>query len=120
MKAWRGKFDVILSTLPGDHDMNPFIKLLAFEGTYVVVGAINDMTHPLNLPALISRRKSIAGSNIGGLKETQEMLDFAGEHGITADIELISADYVNEAYKRVVASDVQFRFVIDTATIPAA
>jgi uncharacterized zinc-type alcohol dehydrogenase-like protein len=119
MKAWRGKFDVIISTLPGDHDMNPFISLLAFEGTYVVVGAINDMTHPLNLPALISRRKSIAGSNIGGMKETQEMLDFAGEHGITADIELISADYVNEAYKRVVAGDVQFRFVIDTATIPA-
>ena len=120
MKAWRGKFDVIISTLPGDHDMNPFISLLAFEGTYVILGAINDMTYPLNLPALIGRRRSIAGSNIGGMKETQEMLDFAGEHGITADIELISADYVNEAYKRVVAGDVQFRFVIDTATIPAA
>jgi uncharacterized zinc-type alcohol dehydrogenase-like protein len=120
MKASRDRFDVIISTLPGDHDMNPFIQLLTFGGTYVVVGAINDMTHPLNLPAIISRRKSIAGSNIGGLKETQEMLDFAGEHGIAADIELISAEYVNEAYKRVVAGDVQFRFVIDTATIPGA
>ena len=120
MKASRDRFDVILSTLPGDHDMNPYIKLLAFEGTYVVVGAINDMTHPLALPLLLGRRKSIAGSNIGGMKETQEMLDFAGEHGITADIELINANYVNEAYKRVVGNDVQFRFVIDTATIPAA
>ncbi len=120
MKASRDRFDVILSTLPGDHDMNPYIKLLAFEGTYVVVGAINDMTHPLALPLLLGRRKSIAGSNIGGMKETQEMLDFAGEHGITADIELINADQVNDAYKRVVANDVQFRFVIDTATIPAA
>lgn len=120
MKAWQGKFDVIISTLPGDHDMNPFVSLLAFEGAYVILGAINDMTYPLDLPAIISRRKSISGSNIGGLKETQEMLDFAGEHGITADIELINADYVNEAYKRVVAGDIQFRFVIDTATIPAA
>ena len=117
MKATAGKFDLIISTLPGDHEMNPYLKLLATDGTYVVVGAVNDMTRSFSLPLLMMRRRSIAGSQIGGTAETQEMLDFCGEHNITADIELINADYINEAYDRVVAGDVQFRFVIDASTI---
>jgi uncharacterized zinc-type alcohol dehydrogenase-like protein len=117
MKAARNRFDVIISTLPSQHDMNPFIDLLGREGTYVVVGAIDMMTKPLNVPALINKRRSVAGSMIGGMAETQEMLDFCGDHNIVSDIELITADDVNAAYDRVVAGDVKFRFVIDAATI---
>lgn len=117
MREAREKFDIIISTLPGDHDMNPYLDLLGRGGTYVVVGAVSNMTHPVLLPRLMKRHRSIAGSQIGSTRETQEMLDFCGEHNITADIELINADYINEAYDRVVAGDVQFRFVIDASTI---
>lgn len=117
MKASAEKFDLIISTLPGDHEMNPYLNLLATDGTYVIVGAVNDMTRAFTLPKLMMRRRSIAGSQIGGTVETQEMLDFCGEKNIVADIELINADYINEAYDRVVAGDVQFRFVIDAETI---
>ena len=117
MRAAREKFDIIISTLPGDHDMNPYLDLLGRGGTYVVVGAVANMTHSVSLPRLMKRHRSIAGSQIGSTRETQEMLDFCGEHNITADIELINADYINEAYDRVVAGDVQFRFVIDASTI---
>ena len=117
MRSAGERFDIIISTLPGDHDMNPFIDLLRLDGTYVIVGALDMMTNPVNLPGLIRRRRAVAGSFIGGIPETQEMLDFCGEHNILSDIELISADQVNEAYDRVVAGDVKFRFVIDAATI---
>lgn len=117
MKGARQKFDLIISTLPGDHDMNPYLDLLTLDGTYVIVGAVNDMTQPFSLPKLMMRRRSIAGSQIGGTVETQEMLDFCGKHNIVADVEVIKADYINEAYDRVVAGDVQFRFVIDATTI---
>lgn len=117
MRAAREKFDLIISTLPGDHDMNPFLNLLRLDGTYVIVGAVEMMTKPVNLPALIRRRRAVAGSLIGGIPETQDMLDFCGKHNIVSDIELITADQVNAAYDRVVAGDVKFRFVIDTATI---
>ena len=117
MKAAAEKFDLIISTLPGDHDMNPFLDLLGLNGSYVVVGAVGNMTHSFSLPKLMKRHRSIAGSQIGSTRETQEMLDFCGEHNIVADIELINADYINEAYDRVVAGDVQFRFVIDAETI---
>jgi uncharacterized zinc-type alcohol dehydrogenase-like protein len=82
-----------------------------------VVGAVNDLTRPLTLPDLMMRRRSIGGSMIGGTVETQEMLDFCGAHGITADVEVVTADYVNQAYDRVVAGHVAFRFVIDATTI---
>lgn len=117
MKASAEKFDLIISTLPGDHDMNPYLDLLGQDGSYVVVGAVGNMTHSFSLPKLMKRHRSIAGSQIGSTRETQEMLDFCGEHNIVADIELINADYINEAYDRVVAGDVQFRFVIDAQTI---
>jgi uncharacterized zinc-type alcohol dehydrogenase-like protein len=117
MAASDSRFDIIISTLPSDHDMNPYISLLTLDGTYVVVGAVNDLTRPLTLPGLMMRRRSIGGSMIGGTVETQEMLDFCGKHGITADVEVVKADYVNQAYDRVVAGDVAFRFVIDATTI---
>lgn len=117
MKAASERFDLIVSTLPSDHDMDPYLALLHRGGTYCVVGAVGNATHPFSLVNLMKRKRSIAGSMIGSTGETQEMLDFCGEHNITADIELISADQINEAYDRVVAGNVQFRFVIDAATI---
>ncbi len=117
MKAAAERFDLIVSTLPSDHNMDPYLHLLNRGGTYCVVGAVGNATHPFSLSNLMKRKRSIAGSMIGSTGETQEMLDFCGKHNITADIELISADQINEAYDRVVDGDVQFRFVIDTKTI---
>ena len=97
-------------------DVDAYLGLLAVDGTLVNVGA---PAEPLNLNvfSLIGGRRSYAGSMIGGIRETQEMLDFCAEHGIGADIELITADRINDAYERVLASDVRYRFVIDTATL---
>lgn len=117
MAARAGTIDLIISTLPGNHDMSPYLELLNLDGTYVIVGALDEMTHNLNLRLLLGRRRSIAGSMIGGVPETQEMLDFCGEHNIVSEIELIYADYINQAYDRVVAGDVTGRFVIDAQTI---
>lgn len=117
MDAASERFDLIVSTLPSDHDMNPYLTLLSRGGTLCVVGAVGNSTHPFSLSQLMRRKRSIAGSMIGSTQETQEMLDFCGKHNITADIELITADQINDAYDRVVAGDVQFRFVIDTKTL---
>ncbi len=117
----RETFDLIVSTVPSTHDVNPYLKLLKADGTLVLVGAVEPLNgHPVDAGLLIMKRRRLAGSNIGGLQELQDMLDFAGKHNIVADVELIDADYINEAFKRVVAGDVTFRFVIDTTTIPAA
>lgn len=117
MAAAAERFDLLISTLPGDHDVNPYLSLLGLDGTYVVVGAVGALTHPVNLFQLMRRHRRIAGSQIGSIRETQEMLDFCAEHGIACDIELIGADDINSAYDRVVAGDVKFRFVIDNSTI---
>ncbi|KAJ0660098.1 putative mannitol dehydrogenase [Helianthus annuus] len=112
MEAARGTLDGIIDTVSGDHPMAPLLNALTPHGKLVLVGAPES---PLEVAAfsLIMGRKTIAGSNIGGIKETQEMLDFAAEHGITADIEIIPIDYVNTAMKRLLKSDVRYRFVID-------
>ena len=112
----RGKFDLILSTVSADLPIKRYMSLLAPEGTFVNVGA---PVEPFEVPAfsLIMGNKSLAGSNIGGIPETQEMLDFCAAKGIGAKIETIPAEKVNEAWERVVASDVRYRFVIDAATI---
>ncbi|KAJ0660096.1 putative mannitol dehydrogenase [Helianthus annuus] len=112
MEAARGTLDGIIDTLSGDHPIAPLLNALTPHGKLVLVGAPES---PLEVAAfsLIMGRKTIAGSNIGGIKETQEMLDFAAEHGITADIEIIPIDYVNTAMERLVKSDVRYRFVID-------
>jgi uncharacterized zinc-type alcohol dehydrogenase-like protein len=117
MKAHSEQFDLIISTAPGDHDVNPYLDLLGLDGKYVIVGAVGALTHPTALFKLMRRHRSIAGSQIGSIRETQEMLDFCAEHNIVCDVEVIGADYINTAYDRVVAGDVKFRFVIDNSTI---
>ena len=109
-------FDLIICTVSAKIDWNEYIKLLKRDGTMVVVG-IPEESIPINPFSMISRRRSLAGSMIGGIKETQEMLDFCGKHNIASDIELIPIQQVNEAYERVVKSDVRYRFVIDIASL---
>ncbi len=116
LKTVKRKFDLILDTVSAEHDINEYLSLLATDGTLVVIG-LPGVPFALHAGSLLSGRRSIAGSMIGGIAETQEMLDFCGEKEIVSEIELISADYVNKAYERTVKSDVRFRFVIDIATI---
>jgi len=111
-----GTFDIILSTVSAPLDFGAYLSLLKTGGALVNVGAPEEPI-ALNLFSLIGGNKTLAGSMIGGIAETQEMLDFCAEHGLGAEIELIRADQINEAYERVLASDVRYRFVIDTATI---
>jgi uncharacterized zinc-type alcohol dehydrogenase-like protein len=111
-----GTFDLIVSTVSAPLDFNAYLSLLKTDGALVNVGAPEEPIS-LNLFSVINHRKTLAGSMIGGIAETQEMLDFCAEHGFGAEIELIRADQINEAYERVVNSDVRYRFVIDTATI---
>ncbi|MEV6668005.1 NAD(P)-dependent alcohol dehydrogenase [Streptomyces nigra] len=115
-KELRGTFDLILSTVSAPLDLDRFLSLLRTDGAFVNVGAPEEPVS-LNLFSVIGGRKTLAGSGIGGIRETQEMLDFCAGHGIGAEIELIGAAEINEAYERVLNSDVRYRFVIDTATI---
>ncbi len=113
--ALAGRFDIIINTVSADLDINAFLGLLTVDGAMVNVGAAPG---PLTVNGyLLGARRVLTGSMIGGIALTQEMLDFCAEHGIGADIEVISADQVNEAYERVLASDVRYRFVIDAATL---
>ena len=111
-----GTFDLIVNTVSAQMDWNAYLKLLKFQGTMVMVG-IPETPVPVSSFSLIGGRRALAGSLIGGIKETQEMLDFCGQHNITCDIEMIRGDQINQAYDRVVKSDVRYRFVIDTATL---
>ncbi|SDC15512.1 NAD(P)-dependent alcohol dehydrogenase [Nocardioides lianchengensis] len=111
-----GRFDLIVNTVSASIDVNAYLRLLAVDGTLVNVGAPAEPL-PVHAMSLISGRRSFAGSMIGGIALTQEMLDFCAEHGLGAEVEVIAADQVNEAYERVLASDVRYRFVIDTGTI---
>jgi uncharacterized zinc-type alcohol dehydrogenase-like protein len=119
MAAAAGKFDLIIDTVPYVHDLNPYLPTLAVNGTLVLVGYLGGLEPALQTVPMIMGRKSVAGSLIGGIAETQEMLDFCGEHGITADIEVIDMAAINEAYERMLKSDVKYRFVIDMATLKA-
>ncbi|MEH0546503.1 NAD(P)-dependent alcohol dehydrogenase [Streptomyces sp. B21-105] len=112
----RGTFDLILSTVSAPLNLDAYLSLLRTDGAFVNVGAPEEPV-ALNLFSVIGGRKTLAGSGIGGIQETQEMLDFCAEHGFGAEIELISAAEINEAYERVLASDVRYRFVIDASTI---
>jgi alcohol dehydrogenase (NADP+) len=112
----KGYFDLILNTLSVEIDWNHYLNLLALDGTMVVVGLPEKET-PLSASPLINARRSLAGSGIGGIKETQQMLDFCSNHNIASDIELIPIQKVNEAYPRVVNSDVRYRFVVDTTLL---
>ncbi|WP_100399139.1 NAD(P)-dependent alcohol dehydrogenase [Bacillus sp. FJAT-44742] len=111
-----GTFDLIINTVSAKVDMNAYLSLLTLDGTLVNVGAPSEPL-PINVFSLIGHRRSFAGSMIGGIRETQEMLDFCAEHHIFPKIEVISADQIDEAYKRVLGSDVKYRFVIDISTM---
>lgn len=111
-----GHFDLIINTVSASIDLDVYFGLLTLDGTLVNVGAPGEPLS-LNVMSLIGHRRSFAGSMIGGIRETQEMLDFCAKHNIVPKIEVISADQIDEAYKRVLASDVKYRFVIDTSTM---
>jgi uncharacterized zinc-type alcohol dehydrogenase-like protein len=117
MQAHLGSFDFILNTVAAPHNLDDYTQLLKRDGTLCLVGVPD---HPHVSPTvghLIFKRRSIVGSLIGGLKETQEMLDFCAEHGISSEIEIIPIQQINEAYQRVLKSDVKYRFVIDLASL---
>ena len=117
MNAVKGKFDLIIDTVPYDHDVNPYLNTLNISGTLVLVGFIGQMNDALFTPPMILGRRSVAGSVIGGIKETQEMLDFCGEHNILPEVEMIKMQEINEAYERMLKSDVRYRFVIDMQSL---
>jgi uncharacterized zinc-type alcohol dehydrogenase-like protein len=116
MQGHAGTFDFILDTVSADHDMNAYINMLGLDGNITLVGA-PDKPLAVSAFALLFGRKSVSGSLIGGIAETQEMLDFCGEHGITADVEVIPIQKINEAYERMLASDVKYRFSIDMSSL---
>ena len=117
MQSVSGKFDLIIDTVPYVHDVNPYVATLNISGTLVLVGYLGPLDPMLNSVPMILGRKSVAGSLIGGLAETQEMLDFCGEHNIVSEIEMIKMQDINEAYERMLKSDVKYRFVIDMASL---
>jgi uncharacterized zinc-type alcohol dehydrogenase-like protein len=117
MAAASGQLDLIIDTVPYAHDNNAYVPTLAVGGTLVLVGYLGPLEPALRSTPLILGRKAVAGSVIGGIPETQEMLDFCGQHGITADIETIATGEINTAFERMLESDVKYRFVIDLATL---
>jgi alcohol dehydrogenase (NADP+) len=118
MKQYASSLDFILDAVSADHDINAYLRLLKLDGTLTLVGA-PERPLPVSAFNLLMPRRSFAGSGIGGIKETQEMLDFCAEHGIVSDIELITIDRINDAYDRMLRSDVRYRFVIDMASLKA-
>ncbi len=116
MRKHAGSFDFILDAVSADHDLNAYLQLLRLNGTMTLVGAPSKPLAVLSF-GLIMKRRQLAGSMIGGIRQTQEMLDFCGEKGITADIELTRIQQVNEAYERLLKSDVKYRFVIDMSSL---
>jgi uncharacterized zinc-type alcohol dehydrogenase-like protein len=115
-KALARRFDLILDTVSAEHDYNAYLSLLRLDGTMVLLG-IPVQPAPVAAFALIGKRRRLAGSLIGGIRETQEMLDFCAHHGIASDIEVIDIDRINEAYERMLKADVRYRFVIDIASL---
>ena len=116
MAAHAGTFDMILDCVSAEHDLNAYLNLLRRGGNMTLVGA-PDKPAPVNAFSLIVGNKSLSGSMIGGFAETQEMLDFCGEHGITSDVEVIAIQQINEAYERMLKGDVKYRFSIDMASL---
>ncbi|GLB52271.1 alcohol dehydrogenase [Neptunitalea chrysea] len=116
MKKHADSFDFLLNTVPVSHDVNPYVNLLKRDKTMVLVGAIEPLPN-VHGGGLVRKRKNIAGSLIGGIPETQEMLDFCGEHNVVSDVEMITIQNINEAWDRVVKADVKYRFVIDMKSL---
>ena len=119
MASVMGAFDLIIDTVPYVHDLNPYIGTLNTNGTLVLVGYLGPLEPMVNSVPMIMGRKAVAGSLIGGIAETQELLDFCGEHDIISDIEIIKMQDINKAFERMLDSDVKYRFVIDMASLKA-
>lgn len=117
MKAVADTFDLIIDTVPYVHDVNPYVPTLTTDGTLVLVGYLGPLEPALDTTPMVFRRKAVAGSLIGGIRDTQEMLDFCGEHGIGADVEVIRMQDIDTAFERLKRADVKYRFVIDMATL---
>lgn len=117
MAKVKGKFDLIIDTVPYVHDLNQYISTLTINGTLVLIGYLGPLDPMLNTVPMIMGRKSVAGSVVGGIAETQELLDFCGKHNITSEIEVIKMQDINEAYERMLKSDVRYRFVIDMTSL---
>lgn len=120
MEAVAEYFDFMLDTVPVQHDLNPYLNALKYDGTHILVGLLEPIDPPVEGMNLVFKRRVLAGSLIGGMPETQEVLDFCAEHGITCDVEMIDIDTINEAYARLQRGDVKYRFVIDMASLKAA
>lgn len=120
MKAAAESFDFMLDTVPVQHDLNPYLNCLKYDGTHILVGLMEPVDPALQAGALVMKRRVLGGSLIGGMPETQEVLDFCAEHDITCDIEMLDMKNINEAYERMKKGDVKYRFVIDMKTLKAA
>ena len=116
MSSFTNTFDFLLNTIPVGHDVNPYLNLLKLDKTMCIVGAVEPLPG-VHGGLLIGKRRHLAGSLIGGIKETQEMLDFCGEHQIVSDVEVIDIQDINTAYERMIKSDVKYRFVIDMKSL---
>jgi uncharacterized zinc-type alcohol dehydrogenase-like protein len=117
MEAANRSIDVIIDTVAAPHDLNPYFRTLRRDGALFQLGLPSGEMPPVNPRTLIRRRVAYAGSLIGGIAETQEMLDFCAEHGVVSDVEVVGAGQLNEAYDRMVAGDVKYRFVLDVSTL---
>ncbi|WP_428241700.1 NAD(P)-dependent alcohol dehydrogenase [Gynuella sp.] len=117
MNAVADTFDYLLDTIPVTHDFNPYLKCLKFSGKHMVVGQLSPLEPALGLAALVTKRRSLMGSMIGGIAETQEMLEFCAEHGIECDVEMLDIENINQAYDRMKKGDVRYRFVIDMKSL---
>ncbi|MCK8515059.1 NAD(P)-dependent alcohol dehydrogenase [Methylonatrum kenyense] len=117
MEAAAESLDFILDTVPVQHDLNPYLSCLKYDGTHILVGLLDPVEPPLAAGALVMKRRVLAGSLIGGMPETQEVLDFCAEHGISCDVEMLDIRNINGAYERMKKGDVRYRFVIDMATL---
>ena len=117
MEAVANTFDFMLDTVPVQHDINPYLNCLKFDGTHILVGLLEPIEPTIQAAQLVGKRRALAGSLIGGMPETQEVLDFCAEHDISCDIEMLDIRNINEAYERMKKGDVKYRFVIDTKTL---
>ncbi len=120
MEAVAETFDFMLDTVPVQHDINPYLAALKYDGTHILVGLLDPIEPALNAFNLVFKRRVLAGSLIGGIQETQELLEFCAEHNIRCDIEMLDIENINEAYERMEKGDVRYRFVIDMATLKSA
>ena len=117
MEAAAETYDFMLDTVPVQHDLNPYLNCLKYDGTHILVGLLEPVEPPLEAGALVFKRRVLAGSLVGGMPETQEVLDFCAEHDISCDVEMLDIHNINDAYERMKKGDVKYRFVIDMKTL---